>query len=115
MNAALDVFTRLSLTDESGNQILVNADNEIISVMLPSLKVARTLLKQLSNCQQRAWIIANFHRGLNHADLIFEFQIAHRIIARIGPHTTSGVFSRMAGFGPVELKIIAILQSLLKR
>ena len=114
MSAPLDVSARLSLTDENGNEISVSAEKEIITVMLPSLWVCPPMLRQLSNRQERTWMMENFYRGLEHADLMIEFRIAHRVIALIGPHSRPGLVSRIVGFGPVELKIVPILLSLFK-
>jgi len=115
MNAPLDVSGKLSLTDENGKEISVSAEKEIITVTLPSLWVGRPMLRQLSKRRQRTWMVENVYGGLKHVDLLIEFRIANKIIARVGPQTHSGLIARMLGFGPVELKIVPILLSLLKR
>jgi len=115
MNAPLDISGQLSLTDENGKQISVSAEKEIITVMLPSLWVARPMLRQLGNRRLRTSIMKNVCGGLQHADLMIEFKIAHQTIARIGPQTRAGLVSRILGLDPVELKIVPILLSLLKK
>lgn len=115
MSTPLDISAQLSLTDENGKQILVSAEKEIITVILPSLWVVRPMLRQLSNRRQCTWMMENVHGGLKHADLMIEFRIAHRVIALIGPHSRPGLVSRIVGFGPVELKIVPLLLSLFKR
>ena len=115
MSDALDVSARLSLTNENGKEILVSAEKEIITVMLPSLWFAHTMLAQFTDRCQRIWLMENVYGGLKHADLMIEFRIADRLIARIGPDSFPGFVSRIVGFGSVELKILPILLSLLKR
>lgn len=115
MNAPLDVSAQLSLTDQNGKEISLSAEKEIITVTLPSLWVGRPMLRQLSNRRQRTWIMENVYGGLKHVDLMIEFRIANKVIARIGPQTHSGLIARMLGLGPVELKIVPILLSLFKR
>jgi hypothetical protein len=114
MSAPLDVSGRLSLTDENGETILLSAEKEIITVMLPSMWVGRPILRQLTNRRQRSWMIENVHGGLKLADLMIEFRIADRVIALIAPQSRPGLVSRILGFGPVELKIVPILLSLFK-
>ncbi|MFT6140040.1 MAG: hypothetical protein ACJAXN_001240 [Psychromonas sp.] len=115
MNAPLNVSAQLSLTDESGKQILLSAEKERITVTLPSLWVGRPILRQLSNPRQRTRIIENVYGGLKLTDLTIEFRIADRVIALIAPQSRPDLVSRVLGFGPVELKIVPILLSFFKR
>jgi hypothetical protein len=115
MNAPLDVFARLSVVDEKGKEISVNADKEIVTVMLPSLWIGRPVLGQLADRQRRTWLLDTLHDVLKTSDLAIEFRIAHRVIALIGPQSKPGFLSRIVGLGPLELKIVPILLSLFKR
>lgn len=115
MSVPLDVSGQLSLTDKNGKEILVSAEKEIITVMLPSLWAGSSILRQLSNRRQRTRMMENVHAGLKHADLMIEFRIAHRVIALIGPQSRPGLISRIVGIGPVQMKIVPILLSLFKR
>jgi hypothetical protein len=115
MNAPLDVFARLSLVDGEGKEISVRAEDEVITVTVPSLWIGRPVLKQLSDRQRRQRLIGYAHDGLDRADLMVELRVSQRLIARIGPRARPGLWSRLLGLGPVELKIVPILLSLFKR
>ena len=115
MHAPLDVFARLSLVNDDGKEISVRAEDEIITVTVPSLWVSRPVLKQLSERQRRQRLFGHIHDGLDRADLMVELHVSQRLIARIGPRVRPGVWSRLLGLGPVELKIVPILLSLFKR
>ena len=115
MNAPLDVFARLSVAAENGEEISVNAEKEIITVILPNLWIGRSVLKQFSSREKRGEMLDNLHGGLKYADLTIQFRISQRLIAQLRPQSRSSFLSRFLGFGPVELKIVPILLSLLKR
>ena len=53
MSTPLNVFAQLSLTDENGKEMSVSAENEIITVMIPSLWATRPMFRLFTNRQQR--------------------------------------------------------------
>ncbi|MEH6454416.1 MAG: hypothetical protein V7782_15405 [Psychromonas sp.] len=114
MSTSLDVSAQLSLTNENGKNILVSAEKQIITVILPTLWVGNTALKQVTHGRNRSSMIADVHAALKHADLMVEFRIANRVIALLGAQTHPSFLSRLVGFGAIELKIVAILLSLTK-
>lgn len=114
MSTSLDVSAQLSLTNENGKNILVSAEKQTITVILPTLWVANTALKQATLGRNRSLMIADAHAVLKHTDLMIEFRIADRVIALIGPQTRSSLLSRLVGLGSIELKIVPILLSLTK-
>ena len=115
MNAPLDVFARLSLVNDDGKEISVRAEDEVITVTLPSLWVGCPVLKQFSERQRRQRLFGYAHAGLDRADLMVELHVSQRLIALIGPRARPGLLARLLGLGPVELRILPILLSLFKR
>lgn len=116
MSIPLDVFAQLSLVADTGEEVAVSAKDETITVELPSLWTGRSIVaRQLADRAQRKRMIEKLHMGLQVADLALEFWVAHRLIAQLRPQSRPTLLSRILGVGAVELRIIPLLLSLLRR
>jgi hypothetical protein len=116
MTGPLHVFAQLSILGGNGEEILVSAKDEIITIEFASLWVGRSILKsQFSNREKRETLLQKLQNGLQTADLALEFRVARRVIARLSPQSQPNWLSRWLGYGPLELKLLPILLSLFRR
>ena len=111
----LDVTAQLSLSDNNGKEISVCAQNGVVSIILPSLWAEYPFKQSFIERKQRESLLRVLQQGLKDIDLNIELRVAHRIIALIGPKTQAGFISKILGFGPVKLRVISLILSLLRK
>jgi hypothetical protein len=114
MTVPLEVFAQLSVLADSGESLSVQAQESIIAIESPNLRVFRVLLRQLPGRERRKTSLDRLHMGLRRSDLILEVRIARQVVAQLRPQSRPTLWSRLLGLGSLELRLFPLLLAVLK-
>ena len=94
--------------------IRVTAREDIITVDLPNLWVGVAAFKAGGARAQRAKRMRRVSAALQFTDLNVQFQLGSKTVARLGPIARPGLLSRWLGVGLLEIRVAAVVSSLLR-
>lgn len=107
MSATLDVSASLDVSIDS-DTIVVQAEQSLIWIDVPSLSAAREHFKPWLHRSKRHASLHRMHAGFTAAGLDVQIRLAGRTIARLGMAAHPGLISRLLGYAPVELRPLSI-------
>jgi hypothetical protein len=111
MHAPLDIFARL-VVSVAGNDIIVRADDGLITVELPNLRTGRALLKTWPVRREGVKLIEGAQAKLADSGQRLEFQMAGRAIVKLGIGVRPGLASWLLGLRPLEIRPLQMLLAL---
>jgi len=110
----LAVFADLTLLAADGERVTVAADGPVITVTLPQLRSRRWALGPRIDRGGRRALLARMHHALQVADLTLQFKVRRRLVAQLRPASRPTLVSRLLGVGPLEVRLLSSLLSLLR-
>lgn len=115
MVVPLDVDAQVSVVDDDGVQILLQAKGPLICIQLPSLWVSRRLLRKAGPRGLRKQLLAQLHQAAVAADLEVQFTVAGWRVAELDTRSQGSVLARWFGLGPIKLHPMTLLMSLFRK
>jgi len=114
MLSPLALSARLVLSLEN-DDFLVDATDDKIVVDLPSWRAGLAVMRLQRRRGGWKQLFTQAQHWIPVANLSVRFRLAGRIVARLGSDTQPGIVSRLLGLGPLELRPLQLLLSMLSR
>ena len=97
------------MVEMGGTTARIEARGASILVELPSLRSGASIYRQWSGFRGRREAVRRIHDGLSKAGLTLRVTVGDRTIGLLGVGTRAGLFTRLLGFGPVEVRVGGLL------
>ena len=113
MALTLDVDGRLTITAGDA-PFQVEFRGDVVALVLPDLRAARTLGRTFTRLERRAWL-RSFQALLGRTGLELQVWVGTRQVARLAGVTRTGRLAVWLGLDPLELQVRAVLATLARR
>lgn len=114
MPKPLDLYARLSISID-GNQLNARAADNLITIELPDLLVARALCKTWRSRRERERFLGKVMAMLADRDWQVEIRLSNRQVARLGVGVRPSLSAWLLGLNPLELHPMQILRAIANR
>ncbi len=104
MAKPLDIAGSVSIS-ANDQQMRFWGDGEIVHLNLENSSAGAQLLKLTPAKDSKKQLLAKIHQSLCFADITLQVDLNGRMIGRLGKRARPGLWSRILGLGPMQIRL----------